>query len=673
MVMLVLLAIWVPGLLLGLTLRLRGWTLAAAAPVLTFGAVATGTAVLGRLGFSWSWWSFGGWVLGVAVVLGLTSWLMARRAGTAAARKSTDGGPAETTAGVEPGRTDSRSPRDHVVVAVGVLAGLVVGAVTFLRGIGGLGTINQDWDAPFHANAIRWIAEHGDPLPSALAPIANEASNGSYFYPNTYHALLALVFDPNGGSMPEVLNLGALAMVLAWPLGVAAVGMAWRMPALGVAAAAAVSTWFSTFPYDQLWRGPLWPYVAGVALIPATLALARHVIVPRGLAGPVGLGLAGAGLVGLHPSVAFVLAAYAVMLLLALLLRFEPVRWRVARLPLAATVVVTGLLAVLVMIPALSAKAGVTAARWPLIATPVEGFGQAILFSPNAPNPQWWLGIPALVGIGLLIAHRRLLWVVGAYLIFAIAYAGCASLESQWVFTITGPFYNDAWRFGALLPLAGALAIGELVNTLSGAVRDKLTARFRQPWLPVTATLTAGAVMIAMLGVLGHGAYLHRNTERLAWKNNDASGPDGDNSGATVTKGEREAFQWLKEHAGDSPVMNDHSDGSVWMYALAGVKPVDWSFYGSPADSDSGMLNQHFNELDTNPDIRRKVDELGVRYVMVGRGFVRGNQSVRAPGMVALDSVPGLREVYTNPDATIYQVTDAPEPVSTPQLSNSRR
>ena len=40
---------------------------------------------------------------------------------------------------------------------------------------------------------------------------------------------------------------------------------------------------------------------------------------------------------------------------------------------------------------------------------------------------------------------------------------------------------------------------------------------------------------------------------------------------------------------------------------------------------------------------------------IVGRGFVRAD-SPPAPGLQGLDQVPGLKQVFHNDDATIYQV-----------------
>ena len=99
--------------------------------------------------------------------------------------------------------------------------------------MGRLDAVQQDWDAPYHGNLIRWIVETGNPLPSTLAPLANLPQGVPYFYPDTYHALLALLLDRGGLAMPQLLNCAALAVVLTWPLAVAALGLAWRMPPLG--------------------------------------------------------------------------------------------------------------------------------------------------------------------------------------------------------------------------------------------------------------------------------------------------------------------------------------------------------------------------------------------------------------------------------------------------------
>ncbi|PRX47913.1 hypothetical protein B0I33_105497 [Prauserella shujinwangii] len=630
----VLAACWLPGLAAGAAVRLRGWTLAAVAPALTFGLVGLGVSVLGTLGIPWHLGTFTLWTLGAVVPLAGFALLAARFR-----RPAPAGAPAD----------EPRSPRDHLLIGGGVAVGMAVGAVAFLRGIGGLGRINQDWDAPFHGNLVRWIAEHDVALSPAFNEIAARPDDESFFYPDAYHALLALVFDPAALPVPELLNLAALAVVLCFPLGIAAMAAAWRMPTLAVASAAAVSTWFTAFPFDPLWRGPLYPYVAGVALVPALLAVARLLVVPRGVSGVAGVALGLAGLVALHTSLAVVAGVFLLLLLGAVAFRLEPIDWRVSGPHLVAAVLACAVLAAPLVLPALAMGEEVADFTWPATETLASGFGQTLAFTPGSPLPQWWVGLPALVGIVLLVRHRRMLWLVAAYAVFGGLYTASAALDGNTlVDTLTSPFYNDHWRLGALLPLVGAVALGQFVASAGGWLGG--WARRLRPTWPPAATATAGVLVTGLvLAVLGNGAYLGRNATQLA---------EYYGEGPTVTPGERAAFAWLGERVRPGEhVMNDRMDGGNWMYALEGIRPVEWKYNGPLPDTPQRLLTRRLDQLGEGPwdaELRAALDQLNVRYVLVGRGFVRDVE--RRLGLRQLRGNPHFTEVFRNRDAVIYEI-----------------
>jgi hypothetical protein len=155
----------------------------------------------------------------------------------------------------------------------------------------------------------------------------------------------------------------------------------------------------------------------------------------------------------------------------------------------------------------------------------------------------------------------------------------------------------------------------------------------------------------AAIGVLGHGAYVDRTATRLAWNHHD---------GPTVSSDEIAAYRWIAEQGNTGRVMNDWMDGSIWMYALTGQQPVEWTFLGSAAGTRSSLLTNEFNKLGEDADVDQAIADLGVRYVVIGTGFVR-DYSRRAPGLEDLDRVPYLRKVYSNPNAAVYEVlTDLP-------------
>ncbi|MEJ2858086.1 MULTISPECIES: DUF6541 family protein [unclassified Saccharothrix] len=630
MIALVLLAFWAPGLALGLALRLRGWTLAAAAPALTFGMVSLAVVVLPRTGVRWTIPTALLWAAFLVVLAAVATWLVHRRA--------------PRVAEVEEKRLTTR---DHVLVGVGVALGAGWALFTYMRGITTVQAVSQDWDAPYHGGAVRRIAEVGDLSPADLAVLANTPGKAGYFYPNTYHSLLASVFDTGWVDMAALLNYGVMASLVAWPLGIAAFGLAWRLPALGVAVAALVSTWFGPFPYDLLWRGPLWPYVAGLALVPAALALLREVLDGRrGIGAPVALALTTAGLVGLHTSLSFVLAIYGVMLLVALLVKLERVDWRAARFPLVLTAALAVLFAVPVVLPALSNVGGITGAEWPELFKPVPALRQALVFSAADPTPFWWTGFAALAGTIVLLFRRRLVWVVAAWAVFVVMFVSAAAKVLPFLSVLTGPFYNDAWRIAALYPLLGAVAIGELAHFLGTRAAALAAPRLGKPWAPAVLPVAGAFLLVAVMAV-GSGGNLAKNQARLAWHMGE---------GEVVSRDEVAAYRWLGEHVGpDDVVANDVRDGGVWMYPLAGVKPLNYTYYGLPENSDGWWLEQNLNKLDTDPKVRELVDRMRIRYVLYGEGMVQ-RKGERSKGMVRLDSVQHLRKVFQNPGATIYEV-----------------
>jgi len=631
-VLLVLLAFWVPGLVFGAAIRLRGWTLAAVAPLLTFGIVALGVPVLGGAGIRWSLLNVVLWTL-VLAALGYGAAFAVRRL---RARRHPDWETEELP----------RLPlRDHLVMAVGVLVAMAVGAATFLRGITSLDRVQQGWDSPFHGNLVRWIAEHGDARPSTVGTIANLPNQGDYFYPDTYHALLALVYGKGGLTMMPTLNLAALAVIFTVPFGVVALCRVWGMPALGAAAAAAVSTWFTAFPYDPLLRGPLWPYAAGVALVPAMLALSRYLLKPDGVTGPVALGIGVAGLCGLHTSVLFVVVVYFLLILVAVLFRFEKIEWRRSMPSLIATGGLAIVLGVPLVLPSLYNASGVTSAYWAPETTLAGGLGQTLTFSPMSDFPQWWIGVPAFLGIVLLVRRRRMLWMVGAYVLFGGVFMLTVSINSPIMQKLTSLFYNDHWRIAALVPLAGAVAFGEFAHTAGAWFARKVQPRVR---LRTASLATIGVVLLGLVcGGLSKGGYLGRNETRLASSYQD---------GPTVSKAEETAFTWLAEHtAPGEQVMNNKADGSAWMYALAGVRPVEWTFYGAGPDTKAAYLSAWINDIDKYPQVRQDLAALRVRYLFQGAGIAAQN-AIQSYGVQQVRPGPDFRVVFHNEGATIYEI-----------------
>jgi len=322
------------------------------------GLVATGGFVLGKLGVRWELGTSPGGRSPCRSVAFVVVQLLFRR-------KS------------EP-ETTSRTLGEHLLVAAGVVLGMAAGAGP--RSCAGMHQSRPGepgWDAPYHGNLIRWIADHGSVLPSTVARSPTSPAH-RLLYPDTYTRCSPRAGQGRPGH-EHLLNLGALmgSCVAAGDRG-ARDGLA----AAPLAAAGA-------------------PLVSDLVLaVPVRLALARSALaVRRGHRDAAGRpgdrqapdhatrrdrsyrrrGRRGRAR-RLHTSLAFVLAVLFLLLLLACAVRLEP---STGEPPggLIATVVIAAVLAAPLVLPSLAGASGVTSAEWPSEATPAAAFTQTLTFS----------------------------------------------------------------------------------------------------------------------------------------------------------------------------------------------------------------------------------------------------------------------------------------------------
>jgi hypothetical protein len=135
-------ALLLPGALLGVLAGLRGWTLAATAPLLTYALAGWAGPMTTAMGVEWSAATFAV----ATIVVGAAGFgvrMVVRRRWPPPERPPT--GPDWSTTA-------------HIGVVVAVLVALGFGIAAVLGGIGKLSAIPQDWDAVYHAAGIRYIA-----------------------------------------------------------------------------------------------------------------------------------------------------------------------------------------------------------------------------------------------------------------------------------------------------------------------------------------------------------------------------------------------------------------------------------------------------------------------------------------------------------------------------------
>lgn len=635
----------VPGAVICLVAGTRWRDAVAAGPALTLAVVAVGSAVTATADLRWGLVSAR--VAALVVLAGAAGLRIAARVAAHRARRNSQG---------EHDNDEARRRRpgpgvgDLVVVVL-----TVVPAVHVLIATRALSAIPQGWDALFHGGATRFIAETGRAGVTDLAPVSQPA-NPHFYYPDTYHALAALLLGLPGGAeswmriaLPEVLNALSAVTGVVFVLGVAVLAGRLcggsRFAAVGAAVVAA-SAW--TFPYLALGRGPVLPFALGVAVIPGLVLLGEQLAARRRptVAHALLLGAGMAGAWSVHPSVALAAAIPLAAQLVAGVVAAPGLR---PRLAVAGGFALSALPAAAYAGWSLTQVSSGTAESLAGFSWPREvGVARAVAAVFDlGPTPVASVGIAVAVLLGLAAAvavparRRPLAAPVAALVVYGALYVLAAAVEGDWVRSITGFWWDDSHRFAALLVLPSAVLAGAGVRALvpRGSLRR-----------PAAGATVATVAVLALLVASGH-AVLARDLR--VW---------GYGDGPAVTAQERVVLDALAERYDGGTVLNDPFDGTAWVYALHGVPVV----FGAPlADdpvaqvgADRMTLYTSVNRYGFDPQVTRIVRDLDVRWVIVGTGVVGGPG--RPGGFIGLRFNPYLRLVESSPGARLYEVLPVP-------------
>lgn len=204
------------------------------------------------------------------------------------------------------------------------------------------------------------------------------------------------------------------------------------------------------------------------------------------------------------------------------------------------------------------------------------------------------------------------------------------------------------------------MAFGEFTNTFVAWLVRKAQPRVKLK--PVVLTGVAVLLLAVVLGGLSGGGYIGRNAVRLAARYQD---------GPTVSKAEEAAYDWLAQHTVPGErVMNNKADGSAWMYALSGVTPVEWSFYGAGPGTTAAYLSDQVDQVGRSPRVRRDLTDLHVRYVIQGKGLATVT-AIQSAGVARIAEGPMFHVVFRNSDATIYEIAGQSGVAAEPAPSTS--
>ena len=482
--------LFLPGAAVAGAAGLRPWTVAATAPLLTYGlATAAGT---------------------LATVVDLTwgPWTLAAAAATAGGLVLLLRAPSRATGRLPAPRRSSASGRGRP--GAGRRGGARAGCISMsvlLTGFGSTDRANQAWDVQLPRQRHAFIADTGQVAPVGAAR-GERLGVPVVLLPNAYHALAAVVRDVTGSSVFEVLNTHTLLICGLAGLGLVALLRELGAPTVVAAATPVLLACFAAFPYDLVSRGPQLPYAMGLALVPAFLCLALRTIRTPRPSSIAATALGGAALFGVHPSAALAAGLFTVVLVIA--------GWVARRgvdvVGLAALVVTgvgTAVLAAPMVLGSLQTGTGGPEVDWAAVDQPLAAALQAATLDEARRGPQLCLAALTLVGLLSLRSARYLWWLLAATAVPLVLYVLAASSDSALTAALTRPWWNDRWRFSAwavlgLAPLAAHGAWRSAVLLRSAGERLQPTAGTRSLRRVVAVSGALALTALAFLYAAGN-------------------------------------------------------------------------------------------------------------------------------------------------------------------------
>ena len=602
-----------------------------AAPAVSIAIVAGSAIVAGAVGWAWG-------ALPVVVITGvvaLVAWALRRLTGA-------------------PERTRDDDERATLIGgALGLLAGGAILVRRLLAAFVEPGSVSFSFDNTFHLNAAVFAVETRNASAFHIGEIG-----GTGLYPNGWNSLTSLTMIITGSDAAVAINSVNIALVaLVWP--VSAMLLAWaffRGRPLALFVSGVLSAAFAAFPFQFFNWGVLYPNVAGYVLVPATVAVAlgaRRERNARARAMLIVLTLAMlAGTLLAHPNAFLITVTFVVALLMVDAFAYAASRGtvRVWAWTLAASTA------------ALAAGAALyvsmrTHFNWPEWQTPEQAIGEGLLVAPDHIPPTLGLTVLLVAGYVWLARHPRELRLAVPFVIALAMFTLNTGTESinRLRELVGDPFYNDNWRFAALLGItaipiatAGALALYDAARSAA--------ARLPERWHGRWATITGRTIAVLALLLTATGPAVDQLVTSIS-ERQIARADD-----TYVTDAELELIERLEETTPpDALIIGIPIQGASFAYGIGGRQVVEPHIHG-PLSDDELYLTHHLNEIDSDPRVCEAVLATGVTHVL-DFGDVLATENTgndkTYEGLFDLEPGPHLRVVdQTGSDARLLEIVN---------------
>ncbi len=648
-----------PGAIVARIAQLSWPVAIAVGPPLTYGVVALAIIPYGALGIPWNGWTaLAALAVVCAVATGLQL-LLGRFRDTEAEARAVSRWPALT-------------------VAAGVLLGVLFIGWAAYRGIPHWQSIPSTWDAVWHANTVRFILDTGQASSTHMGELRNVETHTLLYYPSVFHGLASVLCQLIGAAPTTGYTLSSVAAAV-WLFPVSAAVLTWRalrahtdkwsassaspsgsaLSASGewrtagaAATAAALSASFTAVPYVEFDTAAM-PNLAGYGVAVPAMALITSTLRHRDRIPVAVLALVGVFSVHITGGIVVVLLVSAWWALEAL---WHPVRGRLADLlTLAGVAVAAGLILLPQFLSVKEQEDIIAGHSFLTYLSKKRGLFDAVFQHSRHLNDfpvQYALIALAAIG-GFILLIKKIWWPLAVWLLLIVMNVDAGTPLGGPIGVVAGGFgeffYKDPRRIAAattllLMLMAGVALFAIVMLVVAGTKR--LTDRFRTLPAPVWAAATAVLLVGACLVSSWH--YFPRHRFLFGDKYDSV----------IIDQRDLDAMAYLAKLPGarDTLIGNANTDGTAWMYAVAGLHPL-WTHYDYPVQAGPGYHRFIFwayaRKGDTDPRVLESVKVLNIRYILTSSPTVRG--FAVPDGLVSLENSPSWTKIYDNGGARIYE------------------
>lgn len=638
-----------PGFVVALALRFRGFSAVALAPAFSSGVIGVFGIIGGIIGLGWSVWVY----LGGTALTSLAAWAV-----TAAWRKDVN---QQLLADVQP--TNAWRTIGAPLCAVAVAAAMV--SRRLMQLIGQPEHFAQNFDNVFHLNAIRHVLETNSASSLTLGELQGEGAAG--LYPAVWHSFAALTVQLTDASVPlaeNAINIAAASIV--WTLScVFFARSVFGNNQLITLAAGVLSASQIAFPFLLLVWGPLFPNTLATSMLPLLLGIVVRLF--RGIdldedqrlqrSWWIALLIALAGASTAHMSVINALLVFALPLILTAW--WQHLRLRLSRPVNKSRVAIFSTLTVVSAASGMLIWFYLRPARhdgWGPHDTTGGAIGEALTNSPMGTAVNWLVTTLVVAGIIYLFRIRKHRWLIASYALAVTFYVVDASQDKGFLRNfLTGNWYQDTNRLAAFLPVfatvLGAVGVWAITEWVRGMLPVTAARRIENHLHTKTslrvATLTA---IVAFLALTGYFSPVQQYIQsKMSLYSFDESSP-------LLTPTELELVEDIDQYVPeDAVIANNPWNGSSMAYAFRGSEVLTPHLFASQ-DPDRILISADLPEF--GPDVCAALEADAVEYVLDFGSRALADTGPEYAGVTNLHGKPGFELVKsTGPDANLYKIT----------------